>query len=252
LALRSDGIVVAWGFRAQTNVPPGLSNVITLAGARNHSVALRGDGSVVLWASLPTLLAGLTNVVALSGGSSLSLAVVGGPPLAPLATTSPATQVGIGAATLEGTVIPRGLDTFAWFEWGTTLEYGNATPLASVGRAFSEAPFKAMLQGLYPDTTYHYRVVATNAVGLVRGEDMSFATPLMPPPPRISYLSFNGVGPFYFSFSGSAGASYRVWGSTNLIRWTVLGTAMEGSGYFYFRDTEATNFPLRFYRLSWP
>jgi alpha-tubulin suppressor-like RCC1 family protein len=50
LALRSNGTVVAWGSNTygQTNVPFGLSNVIAIAGAPYHSLALVGDGKPVL------------------------------------------------------------------------------------------------------------------------------------------------------------------------------------------------------------
>lgn len=46
LALRSNRTVTAWGnsFSGLTNVPPGLSNVFSLAGGPTHAVALVGEG----------------------------------------------------------------------------------------------------------------------------------------------------------------------------------------------------------------
>jgi hypothetical protein len=53
LALKADGTVIAWGDNScgQTNVPTGLSGVVQIAAAGLRSVALRADGSVVAWGS---------------------------------------------------------------------------------------------------------------------------------------------------------------------------------------------------------
>jgi Alpha-tubulin suppressor and related RCC1 domain-containing proteins len=74
VALLTIGQVAAWGNNQQRQciVPPGLSNVIAIAGGLSCSLALRGDGSVVAWGSgagtnLPT---GLTNIVAIAVGST--------------------------------------------------------------------------------------------------------------------------------------------------------------------------------------
>jgi hypothetical protein len=46
LALRTDGKVVAWGYNAygQTTVPSALTNVIAIAGGGSHSLALVAEG----------------------------------------------------------------------------------------------------------------------------------------------------------------------------------------------------------------
>ena len=70
LALRKDGSVLAWGsnLEGQTNVPPGLSNVVTIAAGFWYSLALRADGTVMAWGYHATVPAGLTNVVAVAAG----------------------------------------------------------------------------------------------------------------------------------------------------------------------------------------
>jgi N-acetylneuraminic acid mutarotase len=68
-----------------------------------------------------------------------------------------------------------------------------------------------------------------------------------------------GDGSFQFRFSNPSGSSYSVLASTNvaapLNTWSNLGTATEtppGSGQFLFTDSQATNYPRRFYRVSSP
>jgi hypothetical protein len=76
---------------------------------------------------------------------------------------------------------------------------------------------------------------------------------LLPLAPQFTGASRLGGGSFLLNFSGSSIASYRVWGSTNLSNWVLLGTAQNNSGgAFQFIDYFATNFPYRFYRAGAP
>lgn len=48
---------------------------------------------------------------------------------------------------------------------------------------------------------------------------------------------------------------YTLWANPNLktTNWLNIGTATaNGSGLLQFTDQNATNFPMRFYRFSWP
>lgn len=51
VALTGDGCVAAWGDNTwgETNVPPGLSHVVAVASHGYHVLALRSDGTVVAW-----------------------------------------------------------------------------------------------------------------------------------------------------------------------------------------------------------
>jgi hypothetical protein len=51
LAVKGDGTVVAWGDNSQDqcNVPLGLTNVVAAAGGGAHTVALGADGKVTAW-----------------------------------------------------------------------------------------------------------------------------------------------------------------------------------------------------------
>ena len=83
LALKDDGTVVAWGDDnyGQTDVPPGLSNVVAIAAGNSHSLALIEDGSVAAWGGhntgygVATVPAGLSNVVSVAADGEMSLAL---------------------------------------------------------------------------------------------------------------------------------------------------------------------------------
>src|SRR5207245_1564094 len=79
LALRGDGTVAAWGDNSygQASVPAGLTNVVAVAAASYGSVALKADGTLVAWGYW-ALPAGLTNIVAtaISAGGDQDLALL--------------------------------------------------------------------------------------------------------------------------------------------------------------------------------
>ena len=94
----------------------------------------------------------------------------------PVVTTSPATLVASGSATLNGTVNPKGAATTAWFEYGLTAGYGSSTVSASAGSGSSVVPASAAVTSLAPGATYHFRAAANNNGGTSYGSDATFAT----------------------------------------------------------------------------
>jgi len=73
--------VVAWGFKGQdqTSVPDGLSGVTAIAAGREHTVALKDDGTVVAWGNnlsgQTNVPGGLSGVTAVAAGSGHTVAV---------------------------------------------------------------------------------------------------------------------------------------------------------------------------------
>jgi hypothetical protein len=104
--------------------------------------------------------------------------------VAPTAITGPAAAVSDQTATLSGTLNPKGAPTGYHFEYGTTTAYGSTTTTTSAGSGTSEVAAVATVGGLTPETTYHYRVVASNAAGVAHGGDQTFTTgvPAQPTP----------------------------------------------------------------------
>jgi len=107
------------------------------------------------------------------GGAGDAPSGSGGPPGV---TTLGATSVAATGATLGGNVIPDGLATTAWFEWGAspTLATFTTTPSQSAGAGATSVPVNAILSGLSTGTTYYYRVAASNSSGTSKGAIVSF------------------------------------------------------------------------------
>jgi hypothetical protein len=88
------------------------------------------------------------------------------PFVTPDVTTDPASDATTDGATLHGTVNPQGNDSSVHYEWGVDTNYGNFTTETPVGNGSSPVAAPAeVLTGLAPNTTYHYKLVASDADG---------------------------------------------------------------------------------------
>jgi hypothetical protein len=92
-------------------------------------------------------------------------------PTAPTVATGSPSQVQQTSAVLNGTVDPKGQTTHYFFQYGPTTAYGVQTSPASAGSGSANVSVHATITGLTPGTTYHYRLVASNATGTSNGED---------------------------------------------------------------------------------
>jgi phosphodiesterase/alkaline phosphatase D-like protein len=103
---------------------------------------------------------------------------------APTATTEDATYNDIGSpntANLKGTVNANNADATVTFEYGLTTAYGTTvTADQSPVPGSTDTAVSKTISGLTADTTYHYRVVATNSQGTTNGADMTFYNTVAP------------------------------------------------------------------------
>ena len=127
-------------------------------------------------------IATLLSVIAL-------VAVAPPPPAAATATTGPAENVSQTGAILTGSV--ENAASYR-FEYGTTSAYGLQSPERP---AEGSASAREAISGLTPNTTYHYRLVATNPSGTTQGADRTFRTVAQPSPPGVSTGGVRDVGP---------------------------------------------------------
>ena len=96
----------------------------------------------------------------------------------PTTTTDPPTDVVWNGATLNGAVSPNGLNSTAYFEYGTSTAYGTNTATENISAASGTVGITAALTSLIPNTTYHYRTVGANSSGTNYGADRAFTTPI--------------------------------------------------------------------------
>lgn len=89
--------------------------------------------------------------------------------------TLPATNNSSGQATLNGKINKSSSlncgTTYIWFQWGTSQSYGYETQTRPTG---NDIYFDQHIAGLVPNTTYHYRIVGQNNLGLLYGQDVVF------------------------------------------------------------------------------
>lgn len=142
--------------------------------------------------------AALTGISCLSSGFCVAVdasgrSIVARVPPPGIAAAVPA-EVTASTATLSGSVDPNDalLRTCA-FEYGTSSQYGQSAPCASFpGASGGLQAVIAPISGLQPNTTYHYRLLASSATGASAGPDATFTTavsggvPLVNPHPSIA------------------------------------------------------------------
>jgi hypothetical protein len=170
-----------------------------------------------------TIFAALVAVLALS-------AVIVAPALAsgsPSVETKPATSIAETGATLNGAVNPNGAETKYYFEYGTTTKYGSKTAEASAGSGTTNLEESKAITGLTINTTYHFRIVATNSNGTSDGADKEFvATPKAGLP---EFVPGPGEGfPIKAEFTSDSTQSFIENTSGNLFVGTCHGVKVKG------------------------
>jgi hypothetical protein len=100
-------------------------------------------------------------------------------PLGPVVTTGSSSGLSATSAMIEGSVAPnRNVVSSCSFQYGTSTSYGGEVSCAQtvVGTGSSPTTVTAALAGLAPETTYHYRAIASNGDGTSYGADQTFTT----------------------------------------------------------------------------
>jgi hypothetical protein len=154
--------------------------------------------------------------------------------LQPLAQISGVAAGGITgtSASIGATVDPDGAPTTAHLEFGPTAKYGSRTPESS---ALSAAgPFTAPLARLKPGATYHFRVVATNALGVTASTDQTFQTVVVAKvthPPRVGGSLHKG------SLATCSKGTWNVAVKPTSYRWLRGGSPIGGARAASYRVT---------------
>jgi hypothetical protein len=104
-------------------------------------------------------------------------------PAAPSVSDVATAQVTDTTAVLSGVIDPNHSHTTYRFDYGTDASYGSSTAVDSAGSGATGVPVSKVVRGLQPNTTYHFRLVATNPAGEDAAPDATFTTDADPPPP---------------------------------------------------------------------
>ena len=106
------------------------------------------------------------------------------------------------------------------------------------------------ISSLTAGVTYYFAVTAYDGLGQesAYSSEISYLVPVNLPSVQIRS---GPAGQFILTVSGPAGQTYDVLASQDLSVWTVIGTVTPGAGgSLVFTDTNAANFPQRFYRTE--
>jgi hypothetical protein len=115
----------------------------------------------------------------LADTGSYRLAVMRFRPFAPQVVTWGAYNIFYNSASFDGDLFPNGLNTTLTVEYGTTTSYGSSRTLPTVKDIVGQY-FYDELRPLSPNTSYNFRVVATNSLGRSETENQNFTTPPAP------------------------------------------------------------------------
>jgi alpha-tubulin suppressor-like RCC1 family protein/subtilisin-like proprotein convertase family protein len=170
--------VVAWGadYAGQINVPAGLSNVVSIAGAYDHSLALKTNGLVAAWGDntfgQATVPANVSNVVAVAGGQYYSLAL-----------KSSGIVSSWGANILNQTNVPAGLSNVVVIAGGTysSLALRNDGTVVAWGASFfglTNVPASASNTVAIAGGSYHSLALKNDGTITAWGDDSSGQTDL--------------------------------------------------------------------------
>ena len=186
----TDAAVWAFGAGGAPETAFGSGGVVRAPtnGYEACALAIAPDGSLVSAGDTVTSEPDM-NPCAVNGsaGGFIARYIGYGPPPAPPSAAAPTVTTGAASAITErsakvaGQIDPDGLPTSDHFDYGTSSKYGSSSSAGTLSAGESAVGVSAQLTGLAPGTTYHYRLVASNADGSTDGADQTFTTATGPP-----------------------------------------------------------------------
>jgi hypothetical protein len=227
---QNDHVYVA---EPQPNLSPGQITEYDPSGNRVGAFGKEQLGEV-----FGIVVRGSTGEVYVANYGHNLLDVFGPAIVIPDTTTDAASNIQPTSATLNGTVDPDAIQvTGCQFEYATSTSYGQSVPceqtLPSIGSGTSAVTVSANLSVLPPDTTYHFRLVATNINGTNRGADTTFTTT---GPPRLDGVWAANVASTSATLDANVNplwptnARYRLeYGTTTSYGHTLTGNVGQGT-----------------------
>lgn len=251
----ANGLVVDLFF--DYGLTTGFGSVVNAAPAQ-----VTGNTDTDVTAGLAGLTANTTYYYRLRGVTTGGLTVFGetqsfttGTLSAPTATTLAASPIGNTTATMNGTVNAGCDATTVTFEWGETLAYGNViADSQSPVSGGNDVAVSADLIGLQINTTYNYRVVATNTQGTTYGANVSFQTGASPP--TVVTNAATNIGNFAARLNSTVNANNQTtttsfeWGATPAYGNVIAGVPLTVDGntnQAVYADISGLNYNTMYY-----
>lgn len=103
-----------------------------------------------------------------------------------------AIDVTTDSVVFRGFVDPHSSSTSFRFEYGATAGYGQSLPNIPTATSATPIEVQQAAAGLKPGSTYHFRIVASNASGEAVGADHTFTTLSAPTPPETAPVVSTG------------------------------------------------------------
>jgi hypothetical protein len=164
-------------------------------------------------------------------------------PRAPTVSTSAAIAVSATRATLNGSINANDDATTYHFELSTSPSFSSFTSLpsadANAGAGDTAVAVSALATSLAPDTTYYFRLMATNSAATVTSTPAeTFTTPLAGVPRNTSPPSISGTAKAQSTLTCSTG----VWTndpSSYTYQWLQNGTPISGATSSHYKVATA-------------
>jgi hypothetical protein len=175
-SVNPNGTLTTWYFQY------GLSTSTTYSSKTLDKSAGAGKAVVHVTASLTGLtpatsyhyrVVATSSVATVYGGSGIFNTSA-----APSVVTGAASAITATSATLNGIVNPQALATNWYFEYGLSTTYGLKTAAHTLAAGPNNTSVSVGISDLTPDSTYHFRVVATSSAGTSVGVDFTLTTGL--------------------------------------------------------------------------
>lgn len=164
-----------------------------------------------------------TNSGGTTTGGSSSFTTTGGTEgcSKPSVTTEGPTAVTEASALLRGSVNPRGCLTTYAFEWGPSsspTSYPNSTPINTAGSGTQNVSVQSSISGLQSSKGYHFRLSASNSIGMTYGSDKTFTTAPQTHDPILFVHGWEGNETAFATFSNWF--EQDGWPASRLYRWS--------------------------------
>jgi hypothetical protein len=167
---------VEWNFECTPACPGNLAGTIP-ADSTTTEVEVEATGEGLAAGTDYEVTLNATN----KGGTNTDGPVLFSTPTIAPVISSITAHPSISEALLEASINPGGLATTYHFDYGATDAYGSTTPVASLPLGGEPVQASKTIEGLSPEATYHYRLIATNSLGTTTSGDRTFTT--QPPVP---------------------------------------------------------------------